>query len=324
MTDRKLTIAIPVFERFDYFEEALMSAVNQTISVDIIVVDNASSHNKFEVFIKSLNLKNVTYFRNDLNLGMYGNWNRCIELCQSEFVTILCDDDILENEYTAFFYKRLVEFPNMDCYHTGLSRFGNLYVEDKKHIYKRIIGYHTGIDLLQHGAKFGLSTIETNTIAFRASIFKDIRYNTTSNSYNADYLFCYLAFIDGFLYGEDKSLLKLRIHETSGGIVSGNLPYLSCSYVFNQIKLKLKALNFVELKEAELKEKNILRNAIIRDVNIKADIVKITTNPNDVFGIQIKKLIDNDLLSRLAINYDGLVNKLIVFYFRVIRKIQSL
>jgi glycosyltransferase involved in cell wall biosynthesis len=323
MKERKLTITIPVYERYEYFEEALMSAVNQVVDVEVIVVDNASSHSKFENFTKSLNLDNITYYKNTLNLGMYGNWNRCIELCQTEFVMILCDDDILDEQYSTIFYERLAEYPEISCFHVGLARFGNLHTENKSFKQNRITGYHSGIELLKHAAKHGLDSIEPNAFAFKAPILTDFKYNMTSNSYNADYLFTYIAFIDGFFYGEDENLLKLRIHETAGGILSGNLPYLSCSYVFNQIKLKLKTLNLPEYKDAALKEKNILRNAIVRNCNLYEDIVKITSNPNDIFGIQIKNLMENDFLSRITLKTNGVLRQSIIFYFRIIRKLRS-
>jgi glycosyltransferase involved in cell wall biosynthesis len=95
MENNRITIAITVYERINFFEEALNSALSQTIQCPIIVVDNASSHNQFEKIIKQKNVSNVTYIRNSSNLGGIGNWNRCIELCQTQYLTILHDDDTL-------------------------------------------------------------------------------------------------------------------------------------------------------------------------------------------------------------------------------------
>ncbi|WP_316801209.1 glycosyltransferase family 2 protein [Pedobacter frigidisoli] len=99
MINDNLTIAIPVFERDDFFEMAITSAINQTVQCKIIVVDNNSSHNRFKEYVESLNLHNLTYFKNEENLGMIGNWNRCIELCSTEYLSILHDDDILHLQF---------------------------------------------------------------------------------------------------------------------------------------------------------------------------------------------------------------------------------
>jgi glycosyltransferase involved in cell wall biosynthesis len=95
----KITIGIPVYERFDFFEEALNSALNQTIQCSIIVIDNASSHNQFEKIVQQKNTPSLTYIRNLSNIGMIGNWNRCIELCPTEYLTILHDDDTLHPNF---------------------------------------------------------------------------------------------------------------------------------------------------------------------------------------------------------------------------------
>ena len=46
-----LTIAMPVYERIDFFQEALESALRQTPPVNIIVVDNASTKTDFKALI---------------------------------------------------------------------------------------------------------------------------------------------------------------------------------------------------------------------------------------------------------------------------------
>lgn len=99
MESSDLTIAIPVYERIDYFEDALRSAIDQTIACQIIVVDNNSSHEAFKFIVDSIDNGRVKYYKNAENVGMIGNWNRCIELCETEYITILHDDDLLANTF---------------------------------------------------------------------------------------------------------------------------------------------------------------------------------------------------------------------------------
>jgi GT2 family glycosyltransferase len=93
------TITIPVFNRYEFFEEAIASALNQSVRCSVIVVDNNSDHNKFEEYVTQLNDPLVTYHRNEKNLGMVGNWNRCIELANTPWVSILHDDDALHPDF---------------------------------------------------------------------------------------------------------------------------------------------------------------------------------------------------------------------------------
>ncbi|MGM9476207.1 glycosyltransferase family 2 protein [Pedobacter sp. GSP4] len=99
MNNEDITIAIPVFERYDFFEDAVYSAINQSVSCNVIVVDNCSSHTLFKEFVEDKKLPNLLYFRNNENVGAIENWNKCIELSQTKWVSILHSDDMLSKEY---------------------------------------------------------------------------------------------------------------------------------------------------------------------------------------------------------------------------------
>ena len=115
MVTDKITIAMPVYERIDFFEEALNSALKQTISCPVYVIDNASSHNKFREIAEKHNNPLVTYIRNEKNIGMIGNWNRCIEACRTEYLSILHDDDVLHPNFIECCLKFLKEPPSQQC-----------------------------------------------------------------------------------------------------------------------------------------------------------------------------------------------------------------
>lgn len=94
-----VTIVMPVYERGDFFKEALESALRQTSPVNILVVDNASTKTDFKALIEAYNSPRITYHRNPRNLGSHGNFNQCIKLCPTPYVLILHDDDVLEPDY---------------------------------------------------------------------------------------------------------------------------------------------------------------------------------------------------------------------------------
>ena len=117
-----ITIAIPVFERFDYFPDALRSAIDQTVKCNVIVVDNNSSHNKFEKYIAKLNLPNVKYFRNDTNVGMIENWNKCIEYTTTDWMTILHDDDMFSIHFAEEITAGINAHPNAISFLAGYEK----------------------------------------------------------------------------------------------------------------------------------------------------------------------------------------------------------
>jgi len=98
-----VTIAIPTFRRPRLLMEALTSAAMQKNFADyeILVVDNDPTEDidkEVYHFLERLPSKNVRYYRNESNIGMYGNWNRCIELARGEWITLLHDDDMLSED----------------------------------------------------------------------------------------------------------------------------------------------------------------------------------------------------------------------------------
>lgn len=98
----KITIAIPTYKRANLLKEALDCAINQ-ISFDnyeILVVDNDANRNcESEQLVNSYNNSRLSYYKNTQNIGMFGNWNRCITLSKGDYITILNDDDTLEENY---------------------------------------------------------------------------------------------------------------------------------------------------------------------------------------------------------------------------------
>ena len=106
----KVSITIPTFKRPNLLKEALYSSKEQIADVEfeVIVVDNDSDGEYEEEIKKIINccgIKNIRYFRNEKNIGMFGNWNRCISLSRAEYITILNDDDILDKFWLKTVYQ---------------------------------------------------------------------------------------------------------------------------------------------------------------------------------------------------------------------------
>ncbi|ADO82602.1 glycosyltransferase family 2 protein [Ilyobacter polytropus] len=116
-----LTIAIPTYKRPEMLKEAIDSALNQKDFDDyeIIVVDNdsecISKISKTEELIKSYNNPKILYYKNDENLGIYGNWNRCIELARGKWYTMLHDDDLLLEDFLKEVFKLIKNTPEISC-----------------------------------------------------------------------------------------------------------------------------------------------------------------------------------------------------------------
>lgn len=108
----KITIAIPTYKRAGFLKEAVDSAINQIgyDEYEIIVLDNNPERDcETEQLMVSYNNPRISYYKNEKNIGMYGNWNRCVELSKGEYLTILNDDDLLDLNYL----RRVNSFVNL-------------------------------------------------------------------------------------------------------------------------------------------------------------------------------------------------------------------
>lgn len=112
-----VTIAIPTFKRPQLLAEAVASALAQRFdgTVEILIVDNdPDSMGAAALLDRVGGVGKFRYFVNNENLGMFGNWNRCISLARSEWVTILNDDDLLDPDFLSQMFATLRRDPGID------------------------------------------------------------------------------------------------------------------------------------------------------------------------------------------------------------------
>jgi glycosyltransferase involved in cell wall biosynthesis len=98
-----LSIAIPTYKRFELLKETLASvfSLEFSISVEILVVDNDPEQPELALAaMEEFRGEKFSYYKNQDNLGMFGNWNQCICLARGKYITLLHDDDILLPEFS--------------------------------------------------------------------------------------------------------------------------------------------------------------------------------------------------------------------------------
>jgi glycosyltransferase involved in cell wall biosynthesis len=89
-----LTVAIPSYNKEKYIRACIESILQDKKYIDkIILVDNYSSDKTFDIALEYAD--DITCIQNETNLGMSGNWNKCIDLCTTEWLMIMHADDLL-------------------------------------------------------------------------------------------------------------------------------------------------------------------------------------------------------------------------------------
>ncbi len=212
-----LTIAIPVYNRFDYFAECLSSALLQGLDVEIIVVDNCSSHDKFEVECSKYGSQ-VRYYRNDVNIGMYGNWNRCFELARGKYVMILGDDDILMKGYFDKF-KEVCNYTEPDIYFTNFRILDSSKGGLIRNNFTFSVSNNTLFENARYAAFFGIG-FPTITMAIRKSVFTNYYDGFTASN---DWLWVYTCTEKLKFHGLNEQLVVYRKHHLSDTSNSNDL-----------------------------------------------------------------------------------------------------
>ena len=108
-----VSVCIPAYNSSATIAETIQSVLDQTYrNIELVVVDDNSKDNTVSLVERFIEKDGrVRLYRNEQNLGMSGNWNHCLELCQGEYVKLICADDQIEPEAIEREAKAMLEHP---------------------------------------------------------------------------------------------------------------------------------------------------------------------------------------------------------------------
>lgn len=134
-----VTIAIPVFNGEKYIGEALDSIVSQTLKVDqITICDNCSTDNTLDIikkFRKEHSDFNISIIENETNLGYQRNFNKCMELTETDYLILLAADDRLKKDIVKVekeFLDKNKEYAIIGSYADRIDENGTLFMKHEK------------------------------------------------------------------------------------------------------------------------------------------------------------------------------------------------
>lgn len=153
------------------------------LKVQIIISDNkdyTNGHNEVIEFLKNIENKipyKFAYFLAESPIGQYNNFNRCIELSNTECIGMIHDDDLLVNNYFCIVEKTLYKINKSNdiaMIHGSLIPFsGNIKVSNTRdnHIYK-ISSYE-----MAHMGQTGTGIPSCGTIFFKSKFIESGGFN---------------------------------------------------------------------------------------------------------------------------------------------------
>jgi glycosyltransferase involved in cell wall biosynthesis len=215
-----LTIAIPYYSGLNYLRSAIESVLRQTCTNwQCIVIDDCGGESA-EQLIQEFNSEKITYFRNDKTLGLSSNWNRAVDLAETELITIFHADDLMGE---LFIENTLETFRNNPKIAASHCRAHLIDAEDKKvasigQIIKNLVRVCLREEFPILKGDRGLRSITLAdwiicpTLTYRTQTLKDLRFNNSLNFACDLELIAQLLFSDLIISSRNEYDYSYRVH----------------------------------------------------------------------------------------------------------------
>lgn len=168
-----VTVLVPTYNRADYLNYALRSALKQSYSnIEVIVLDDASSDNTPAMVAALAGDSRLRSMRHEKNLGIVQNWRIGIGAAKGDFFCLLHDDDTIETRFVETLVQPLIEDENLAlsfCDHWVMDGCMN-----RSEAATNQVGRRFGRDLLQPGVlpDFAYAALVKDSLPVGATLFR--------------------------------------------------------------------------------------------------------------------------------------------------------
>ncbi|PBQ33856.1 hypothetical protein CNR22_19400 [Sphingobacteriaceae bacterium] len=97
MTEPFVSICIPTYNGEAWLKQCLDSCLNQSYTnYELVICDDGSTDTSALIIEEyRTKYKNISFFKNEKNLGLVANWNRCVQLSKGEWIKFVFQDDYI-------------------------------------------------------------------------------------------------------------------------------------------------------------------------------------------------------------------------------------
>jgi len=211
---KKVTVAIPTYNRAGFLGEAIKSVLSQTCSdFDLVIIDNASTDKTKEV-VKSFTDKRISYHKNNENVGIISNWNKSLAFAKGKYFMILGDDDVIYPDF-------LKESIKVHEQHQSVGfTFARCNKVDKNGKFIHEWGYDfvppwflKGLDYLFYTLDYEACLTNSSTVLLKKEVFETVgnfKSELSSNVFDFNMWIRIASVYDSFFI--DKVLCDYRLH----------------------------------------------------------------------------------------------------------------
>lgn len=226
-----VSICIPTFNGEQYLDDCLQSILAQEFeNFEVLIVDDHSTDETIPIIQSYIAQdKRIRLEKNPFNLGLVGNWNRCLELAQGEWIKFVFQDDLIEPDcLKTFLAARHPNCPIIYCrrnfiFEAGVSTQVQRDYTNYLSIVNQVFAGLTYISAKKYGEavldfmpKIGFNLVgEPTTVMLHRSIFPNFgQFNPYMIQNSDEEFWTRIAVNTGLIYVEE-SLASFRLHNRS-------------------------------------------------------------------------------------------------------------
>ncbi|MEL4893878.1 glycosyltransferase family 2 protein [Crocosphaera sp. Alani8] len=106
------SVMITSYKRTQYLGEVIKSLLDQNIDEDEmqieVVDDHSPNYQEIEKIVQEVGKGRVNFYHQPENVGIYANWNTCIQRASGNWIHILSDDDLVHSNFYQI-YRNTIE-----------------------------------------------------------------------------------------------------------------------------------------------------------------------------------------------------------------------
>jgi glycosyltransferase involved in cell wall biosynthesis len=188
----KVSVCLPTYNsgNKNFLQTAINSVLNQNFQdFELIIVDDCSTDHTREIIKSYLgdNLggnRRIKYYENEINLGLFPNWNKCLNLAKGEYITILGQDDLMNSDNL---FKKVAILDEYD--QVGLVTSSAQIIDDHNQITTWEWANYSNSYLI-NGQSWLFDTLgEANPICCPAVMFRKSILEKIGNQFNTNYYY---------------------------------------------------------------------------------------------------------------------------------------
>ncbi|MFD0204898.1 MULTISPECIES: glycosyltransferase family 2 protein [Saccharothrix] len=117
-----IDIMLPHYGDTSYLKTAVRSIITQDdTDWHLTVIDDSATDNGLPEWFDALRDNRIHYQRNEANLGINANFQKCLDLAERDFLVVMGSDDAMLPNYVSTIRRTIQRYPDADVVQAGVE-----------------------------------------------------------------------------------------------------------------------------------------------------------------------------------------------------------